>query len=965
MLTRFKNRFQEFICLIVFLVLHGALSAQPSALLPEADFAKGLPSNNVLAAMTDKAGTVWVGTDKGLTILGDQENKYAPIQKTIGIQEVWSIALLPPYVFIGSRYNGVYIFNVENSRLVQHFDKSKVGLCRRLRVIGDSIFLATNALPFYFSHDGEHWKLHPLKAKIREGFFTDFVGFDGRIYLAFYMFSTGGKKSYAFSPMFYNQDFYELKGDSIVISENIYIRKRSILSGNTLSLYSNSQTLIMGGDGFYQIESKEKGGSIKVLKKPKNLKEYPVWDVCFLQDEAFLAIGNPENTQEGMILNAKSGSINEIKPNFYGQSLSAVNQNKDLMIGTANRGLFLWKNTAGSLSFERNRFSESSYYPFNLNLGLIFDRNSAILTDWEQKKKVEFFKAVPWIDQITELMSFAYWEDTIAMATSSYVMLLNNKAEVLKSIRYNFMNEGVGDKILKTKKGLVVFSQYRDFIFDIDIQKGKSTSRKLISNDVNAVAYEDGAFYSSANGGFHYYDGELHNFNSSVRGSKTYCIQGDTLWVLKAGLLNTYRIDLKNFQLRPLFEVDYQKKVAGFYPLWIAQAAGKVWIGNAKGMLALDHTSGYPKHYVYLGNYEKAVAPTSDGKNLYFSYDDMLTKIDATDLVSTGAATLAITKLPDQKLFELNPFKLLFNTSDYFFEQYSLKELALIRNNKPVDTLYTIEKVIEFPNGLKAGDYQLQIKANGKEQSPVELSIHLPLTSSPYFYAGIALILIGMALLAFRMVLLRRSYEKQILNNRLQLLKQNLNPHFIFNSLNLIYSLVLQKKNDAAAKTIADFADLHRYYLDNINKPKIKLSEELKFIESYLKLEAGRVEIDHRLVYLISENIDEATLNLLVPPMILQPLVENAVKYAGSDTGKRSIWIDVEKHDGEVVLGIENTLATLSNKQMPSGGGLGLKLVEERIEIYNTSFSEKVQFIEKATLKHCDKGYRSELVFVI
>ena len=964
MLTRFKNRFQELICLIVFLMLYGGLWGQPSALLPEADFGKGLPSNNVLAAMTDKAGTVWVGTDKELSILGDPENKYAPIQKTIGIQEVWSIAFQSPYVFVGSRYNGVYIFNVENSKLVQHFDKSKVGLCRRLRSIGDSVLLATNALPFYFSRKGKEWKLHPIKGIIGEGFFTDFAGFDGRVYAACYMFSTGGLPSYQLSPVFFNQQFYELKGDSIVIAEHIAIRKRNTIGGNTLSLFSNDESLFIGGDGFYQIESKQKGGSIKVLKRPKNLKEYPVWDVCALQEEVFLAIGDPGNMQEGLILHTASGSITDMKPNFYGQSLSAVN-NQDLLIGSANRGLFLWKNAAGSISFERNRFSESSYYPLNENQGLLFDPYSAVLTDWTQKKKEAFFKAAPWIDQIGEIMSFTTWNDTIAMATGTFVLLLNYKGEVLKRIQYNFMNEGVANKILKTKRGLVVFSQFRDFIFDIDIQKGKSRSRKLLSNDVNAVAYKEGAFYSSANGGFHYYDGELHNFTDSVRGSKTYCIQGDTLWVLKAGILNTYRIDLKNFQLRPLFEVDYQNKVGGFYPLWITQAGGNVWIGHAKGMLMLDHHSGNPKHYVYLGNYEKAVAPTSDGKYLYFSYDDVLTKIDASSLVSTEAPDLAITQLPDQKLFELNPFKLLFKTPDYFFEEHSLKELALIRNGKPVDTLYTIDKVIEFPNGLRAGDYTLDIKANGKAQSPLKLSIHLPLTSSPYFYAGITLLLIGMASLAFRTVLLRRSYEKQILNNRLQLLKQNLNPHFIFNSLNLIYSLVLQKKNDAAAKTIADFADLHRYYLDNINKPKIELSEELKFIESYLKLEAGRVVLDNQLVYWISENIDEATLNLLVPPMILQPLVENAVKYAGSDTGKRSIWIDVEKHNREVVLGIENTLATLSSKQMPSGNGLGLKLVEERIDIYNTSFGEKVQFIEQTTLKHCEKGYRSELIFAI
>ncbi|MFZ9718274.1 MAG: two-component regulator propeller domain-containing protein, partial [Chitinophagaceae bacterium] len=111
-------------------MLQGVLQAQPAALMPEADFGKGLPSNNVLAAQVDNAGSVWVGTDKGLVILGDAKNKFENIRNTTGIQEIWSLAFYKTYVLIASRYNGLYIFDTKTAKLVQHVNKEDVGLCR-------------------------------------------------------------------------------------------------------------------------------------------------------------------------------------------------------------------------------------------------------------------------------------------------------------------------------------------------------------------------------------------------------------------------------------------------------------------------------------------------------------------------------------------------------------------------------------------------------------------------------------------------------------------------------------------------------------------------------------------------------------------------------------------------------------------------------------------------------------------
>jgi LytS/YehU family sensor histidine kinase len=69
----------------------------------------------------------------------------------------------------------------------------------------------------------------------------------------------------------------------------------------------------------------------------------------------------------------------------------------------------------------------------------------------------------------------------------------------------------------------------------------------------------------------------------------------------------------------------------------------------------------------------------------------------------------------------------------------------------------------------------------------------------------------------------------------MKLLKKNLDPHFIFNSLNLTYMLLMQRKYEEAAASILKFSDLHRYFLEMMNNQEVSLAEEFKFLENYLE----------------------------------------------------------------------------------------------------------------------------------
>jgi two-component system LytT family sensor kinase len=137
--------------------------------------------------------------------------------------------------------------------------------------------------------------------------------------------------------------------------------------------------------------------------------------------------------------------------------------------------------------------------------------------------------------------------------------------------------------------------------------------------------------------------------------------------------------------------------------------------------------------------------------------------------------------------------------------------------------------------------------------------------------------------------------EAQLAQAQLQALKMQLHPHFLFNTLNGIAGLVRDNKNRAAVDMLAGLSDLLRYTLENAGRQEVPLKEELEFLELYLGIQQMRFPDRLR----VEMRVAPETLDALVPNLILQPLVENAIRHGVSKRATPGTVGVTAERDGE------------------------------------------------------------------
>jgi signal transduction histidine kinase len=177
--------------------------------------------------------------------------------------------------------------------------------------------------------------------------------------------------------------------------------------------------------------------------------------------------------------------------------------------------------------------------------------------------------------------------------------------------------------------------------------------------------------------------------------------------------------------------------------------------------------------------------------------------------------------------------------------------------------------------------------------------------------------------------------ERHLAQARLQALQMQLNPHFLFNTLHAI-STLMHKDVEAADRMISRLSELLRYALESTEAQEVPLKQELAFLERYLEIEQTR--FGDRL--LIHKEIDPATLDALVPNLVLQPLVENAIRHGVEPHAKRGeICLCARSDNGLLHLEVRDNGSGLLMENGPLEEGVGLTNTRARLgELYGAAY---------------------------
>jgi hypothetical protein len=281
---------------------------------------------------------------------------------------------------------------------------------------------------------------------------------------------------------------------------------------------------------------------------------------------------------------------------------------------------------------------------------------------------------------------------------------------------------------------------------------------------------------------------------------------------------------------------------------------------------------------------------------------------------------------------------------------------------------------------LPPGSYRLELRdaTHGASVGPLLQTISLEVR--PYFHQtlwfrmgmGLLALFLFSGLLYWRFATQRERYRLQAEHKRrlgemeMQALRAQMNPHFLFNSLNSINRFIIRNDARTASEYLTKFSRLMRGVLHNSKERLVPLKDELEALRLYVELEALRFSDGFRYEAVIQLDEDPAT--IMVPPMLLQPYVENAIWHGlmHKKAGDRLLVMRAKKDNGTLEFEVEDNgigraeAMKLGSRSATKQGSMGMRITRERLDLVRTMYDldTSVQVIDLYDLQQRAAGTR-------
>ncbi len=300
--------------------------------------------------------------------------------------------------------------------------------------------------------------------------------------------------------------------------------------------------------------------------------------------------------------------------------------------------------------------------------------------------------------------------------------------------------------------------------------------------------------------------------------------------------------------------------------------------------------------------------------------------------------------------------------------------IFLFAINTIAQTAPNVDSLVSLLNQTKEEAVQKQILQNFTQSIAAEnesfLNVSL-LGVIPFFIAfGFILFLFYMKRREANFKAIEAEIQTKMAKVEMKALRAQMNPHFIFNCLNSIYHFMSKKDTEQASKYLIKFSNLIRSILENSLHQEVALKEDLETLELYIQLEQMR--LDNKFSYKINIQADIDTNTIFVPPLIMQPFVENSIWHGLSNKAEGGlIKIEISKDEHMLTYVLEdNGSNVVKSSDLPEieqlkKSSIGISATKERLELVNQKNNGHANFImtdlKDAANNYCGKRIELKL----
>ena len=925
----------------VFLIFTLTLSYGQVTLEPELSTSNGLPTNISRSVFTDKNGGVWVGTDAGIKYFPIGNPVAGKVETTIGESQVWAIEIIKDWLYIGTYDNGLFIFNSNTGELINHVKSNKLLGIRKFRKINTHIYGIYRDGLFILKGSevdiliNKKFTRTTAKGEKSMSFPLEVFQWNQKLHLVIYG-----------STVIYRTSFKNTKTwDSV---ENfIPVKSAENHSDNITSalLWKNKLYVGTSGAGLFVMDSIN---TVRYTLKSKIKSSLTAWDIKSNKNEIFIGLGNHFEFSEGFILR--------------GTDISLANKNLEIDADKLIRTPFVW-----SLTID-NRFN--SLWVATINKGVSY------------YPSIDDYIVCPFMDNfyITESFiagnskntiyikrrNYINWkeivlEDSKLIACKEYqdglILLCNNKVYLWNSDKLEFILENSNSRMELLGDQLYLFNVFGGSrVIDLSKKERKAIILEPKYSSIIDVASDGKRIILQTDQNLFYLikDGKSNQItlDIDVKGEIQFYFYGDLLVLHYGNRYHFCEVDEKHHKVKSKFIANSKGLFPNFDIQWShSQLSSGFWVGNNEVAIQLsmnmqDSTFSLVGQY-YLGKTDMyRTKPKIFQNQIYIQRAGYIETINFTEVSDFSQnANLNIGNSTNQYLSNLILPRIFIGQNanftikslDYFFNKYGSIECWIQKKGaNPIHYIQPVSRDI-WLNNYQPGIYRITIKNSNETYSTL-----LRVNERIFWALIIIVILLGSYLYQWNHHE-QFKIEQKMVSLEIATLRSNLNPHFIFNTMNLIQSLIVRKQPSKALQATSDLASLNRKFLEYSNHEFVSLKKEIEFIIDYIKLEQMRFEEDNKFDFILDIAEDLPLESWQIPPLILQPLLENAIKH-GTLISDKDNYLKIQI---TLITPFELQIVIINpfepNKRNNHGARMGLKLVKDRLILINQRYENEFE----------------------